>query len=111
MKRARGPTLRDVANTAGVSPAAVSFVLNNTKPIAPLKPQRNQPGRARINLRIERRIIQPHTLGAGDQRIPRRMRPRRRLQRRPNRHAKPRRRAQSLDIAGCHRVTPIFAGV
>jgi DNA-binding LacI/PurR family transcriptional regulator len=35
VKRARGPTLRDVANSTGVSTATVSFVLSNTKPVAP----------------------------------------------------------------------------
>lgn len=34
MARATGPTLRDVAWRAGVSTATVSFVLNNTKPVA-----------------------------------------------------------------------------
>jgi len=35
MPRPRGPTLRDVASLAGVSTATVSFVLNDTKPVAP----------------------------------------------------------------------------
>jgi LacI family transcriptional regulator len=34
MARAAGPTLRDVAQHAGVSTATVSFVLNNAKPVA-----------------------------------------------------------------------------
>lgn len=35
MSRPRGPTLRDVAVRAGVSTATVSFVLNDSKPVAP----------------------------------------------------------------------------
>lgn len=34
MTKSRGPTLRDVAERAGVSTATVSFVLNDTKPVA-----------------------------------------------------------------------------
>ncbi|MCW8307786.1 LacI family transcriptional regulator [Acidiphilium sp. PA] len=52
MKRARGPTLRDVANSAGVSTATVSFVLNNTKPVAPETRARVEVALAALDYRI-----------------------------------------------------------